>query len=528
MYEALQQPKEPLKISWYCLANSATPLSRSEERTTMHGGPIDTVLFVHGYSVADLRSFNQLPALLQADGISPANIFMAGWVSLDDRVSCDDLAAALEVRISQLESSYNLDLTRTVLIAHSTGAIVARRWILNRRAKKAADPTIRTLSHFISCAGANHGSTMAQLGQSQLAYVFRNVTQGRSVGKRVLENLDYGSTFLRQLNRNWLDAWNNPQDPLYVDTFCFSMGGTNHSFWQNHLTWQSREFGSDGTVRISGANLNYRWISIPGGDPASPYKLETLSQRTPHLVVETPLKQYSHTSQSAPDTQNLVLGATNVVGSIIHGFGNEPDRLSSQTFGIVEGVASAAERPYTAIRQAMAVQDVPSYAALATAWAQETGAWTAANPDGVNSTVVVAIEDGTGAIVDDSLVLLRDSGGTIASVSASILNNQPIRNGVSPSVASFYVNFQAFEAVHGHSVHVEALTDTPYMTYGNAIDGPISGGTDHVIAPNEFTYVDVTMDRATIDTVAFAQLSNPNFAALLQLAFPPFDEPGWI
>ena len=82
MYEALQQPKEPLKISWYCLANSATPLSRSQERTTMHGGPIDTVLFVHGYSVADLRSFNQLPALLQADGIPPETfLWPAGFRS---------------------------------------------------------------------------------------------------------------------------------------------------------------------------------------------------------------------------------------------------------------------------------------------------------------------------------------------------------------------------------------------------------------------------------------------------------------
>ncbi len=71
----------------------------------MHGGQIDTVLFVHGYSVTDLGSFNQLPALLQADRISPDKIFLAGFVSLDDRVSCDDLADGLEARIAMLESS---------------------------------------------------------------------------------------------------------------------------------------------------------------------------------------------------------------------------------------------------------------------------------------------------------------------------------------------------------------------------------------------------------------------------------------
>jgi hypothetical protein len=493
----------------------------------MHSGQVDSVLFVHGYSVTDLRSFNQLPALLAADGISPANIFLAGFVSLDDRVSCDDLAAALENRISALElPPYGLDLSRTLLIAHSTGAIVSRRWILNRRSLKQSNPALKTLSHFMSCAGANHGSTMAQLGQSQLAYVFRNITQGQSVGKRVLEDLDYGSAFLRKLNRDWLDAWNDTANPLYKDTFCFSMGGTDHSFWQNHLTWQSREFGSDGTVRISGANLNYRWITVPG--QKSPYDMETLSQAAPHLIVETPAKAYSHTSQNVPDTQNLVIGVANAVGQIVHGFKGQADRLSSQTFGIVEGVLSAAERPYTAIREAMAVQDDAGYSALATQWAAQTDDWTSKNSDGANSTVVVALKDLTGVIVDDSLVVLRDSGGTIGSVSQSLLTNQPIRNGVTPSVVSFYVNFGAFETSHPHSVHVQALTDTPYVSYGGTIDGDLSGGADHVIAANEFTYVTVTMDRDPADAFKFCQFSSPGLAVLLQASFPPFSQSGWI
>jgi len=492
----------------------------------MHGGAIDTVLFVHGYSVTDLRTFNALPDLLVADGISRQKIFLAGFVSLDDRVSCDDLAAGLEARVSMLELSYGLDLSRTILISHSTGAIVSRRWILKRRAMNSSDATKKTLSHFLSCAGANHGSTMAQLGQTQLAYLFRSITQGQSVGKRVLEDLDYGSAFLRSLNRDWLDAWNDAANPLYADTFCFSIGGTDHSFWQNHLTWQSREFGSDGTVRISGANLNYRWISVPGTQSA--YNLETLSQPAPHLVVETPDKKYSHTSQDAPDTQNLVIGAANAVGEIVHGFKGETDALSSKTFGIVEGVLAAAERPYTAIREAMSVQNVDAYKALATAWAQQTAGWTGNNPDGANSTVVVALTDRAGLIVDDSLVLLRDSGGTIGNVSPSLLSNQPIHNGVTPSVMSFYVNFNVFENGHPHSIHVQALTDTPYVTYGGTVDGDLSGGTDHVIAPNEFTYVSVNMDRDPAATFAFAQLSDPNLAALLEISFPPFIQAGWI
>jgi hypothetical protein len=486
----------------------------------MHTGVVDTVLLVHGYSVTDLNSFNNIPALLQTDGISPNKIFLAGFVSLDDCVSCDDLASGLETRIATLEASYGLDLSRTILISHSTGAIISRRWILNRRAMNEKGAGKKTLSHFMSCAGANHGSTMAQLGQSQLAYLFRSVTEGRAVGKRVLQDLDYGSVFLRKLNRDWLVAWNDGTSPLYADTFCFSIGGTDHSFWQNHLTWQSREFGSDGTVRISGANLNYRWISVPG--ESSAYDLTTLNQQAPHLIVETPAKRYSHTSQDAPDTQNLVIGVATDVSEIVHGFNGKPDRLSSKTYGIVEGVDDATERPYSAIREAMAVNDVPSYTKLATGWANESAAWTTANPDGANSTIVVALIDGAGLIVDDSLVLLHDTGGTIGNVSQSLLANQPIHNGAAPSVVSFYVNFGAFEDSHPHSVHIQALTDTPYVSYGGTIDGDLSGGADHVIAPNEFTYVTVALNRDPSGTFAFCQFSSPQLAALLGSSFPPF------
>ena len=58
----------------------------------------------------------------------------------------------------------------------------------------------------------------------------------------------------------------------------------------------------------------------------------------------------------------------------------KPDRLSSKTYGIVEGVDDATERPYSAIREAMAVNDVPSDTKLATGWANESAAWTTANP----------------------------------------------------------------------------------------------------------------------------------------------------
>src|SRR5579875_596608 len=115
----------------------------------MHTGDIDTVIFVHGYSVRDLNSFNKLPSLLQADGIAATSIFLAGFISLDDYLGCDDLAAALERRIASLVADHGIDLGKTMLVAHSTGSIVTRRWILNRRMAKKAVASTATLSHFV-------------------------------------------------------------------------------------------------------------------------------------------------------------------------------------------------------------------------------------------------------------------------------------------------------------------------------------------------------------------------------------------
>jgi hypothetical protein len=489
----------------------------------MHTGSVDTVIFVHGYSVRDLNSFNQLPSLLQADGIAATAIYLAGFISLDDYLGCDDLAKALEDRIASLISTHGIDLGKTMLVAHSTGALVARRWILDRRAMKKSAPGTATLSHFLSCAGANHGSTMAQLGRTELAHLFRTLTEGQSVGKQVLEDLDYGSEFLHTLNREWLDEWNDPTDPLYADTFCFSMGGSDHSFWQNHLTWQSHEAGSDGTVRISGANLNYRWISVPGEN--SEYQLDTMAQPAPHLVVELNAERYSHTSQNAPDTQKLVISGANVLDDIAHGFNNPASLVSASTLGIVDGVTTSGQRPYTALREALSVQTVTAYEALAQTWGQQTAAWSQTHPDATNSTVVFTIYDGMGNVVNDTLVILRDTGGTIAGVTASLLDNQPIRNQVSPGIVSLYLNFPAFETTHPHSVHIEARTDTPFVAEAVA-DAPLSDNDNHVLAANEFTYVDVLLPRDPNAAMVVYRAADVSTATLTQ-QFPPF-APGSI
>jgi len=66
--------------------------------------PVSHVVLVHGYSVRSLNAYANFPALLQAEGYANTTIFLSAFNSLDDAITCDDLAVALEDHISKLEA----------------------------------------------------------------------------------------------------------------------------------------------------------------------------------------------------------------------------------------------------------------------------------------------------------------------------------------------------------------------------------------------------------------------------------------
>jgi len=145
------------------------------------------------------------------------------------------------------------------------------------RAVKRSTGALGTLvlpSHFISMAGANHGSSLAQTGKSWLGYIQKLWTHHiLSVGKRVLTDLDYGSDFLIDLNKQWLIETVAPaalaaigvsEGSGLANLFVFSMGGDSHGHdFGVDIFPPSAEPGSDNTVRISGANMNYSGLWPP-------------------------------------------------------------------------------------------------------------------------------------------------------------------------------------------------------------------------------------------------------------------------
>jgi hypothetical protein len=456
------------------------------------------ILLLHGYSETSLGAYYRIPELLEAAGYNV--VVLSAFNSLDDAVSIDDLAVALEDRIAGLEVGAALPGWNTsdcAVICHSTGALISRRWLLNRYlAGRAQLP-----SHLITVAGANHGSTLAQVGKSVLGYA-QKLLQDHilSVGARVLSDLDYGSDFLLRLNREWLSAWNGG---LSQHTLAFSMGGD--SVGRDPLMklfWGTCEAGSDNTVRISGANLNYRILEADVSAPNGGLKAIEPAVKVPHLV----LPGYSH-------------------------FGN--------VTGILGKAQDATDPAFRAI--VAALEATPgSYAALAEEWGTSTAAWTVANVDSnANSTVVFSLFDRGDEPIGDCMIAFWDvaqlqgdltlddarRNAMVAAMQSSSdalvdATHAPIHNALQRASYSFYLHADRWLA-KDHVVHIEAHSPSPLVVYRDVNYRP-SPDIGHLVRPNEFTYVRIALDRNTDNAYALYEWApGLDLASMRWMPFPP-------
>lgn len=436
---------------------------------------ISHVFFLHGYGVRSLDAYARFPAFISSH-FAATNIFLSAFNSLDDAITCDDLAAALERHISELESASKIDVVRSAFICHSTGAIVARRWILNRL--RAGKPVP---SHLISIAGANHGSTWAQLGETMAAHVFYELAQGTSVGRGVLIDLDYGSEFLLRLNQEWLDAVNGPLATMFV----FSMGGDSVGAWRKSRIRQTKEIGSDSTVRISGANLNYSVLEAD--TDLQTILVKTPRRPVPHLIIAG----YSHT------------GATD---------------------GIMDSVRDPTAAPFVAVMEALAVDTDDAYQALMEKWASETAKWTAENAASgqVASTIVFHLRDRAGRPINDSFIILQDSDADAAAVSDSLIGH-PIQNDTIGASVTFYVNQPVFRQTSPHLVTIDAKSGSKEIDYVE-FTYRVSPDVGLLVEPNETTYIFVRMNR---DATKTYRLYNYDPDRPTAPPWPPFP-PGYL
>lgn len=127
------------------------------------------------------------------------------------------------------------------------------------------------------------------MGKSALGYVQKLFDkQLPTVGAGVLTDLDYYSNFLLRLNMEWMERWN---DGSLDALLAFSIGGDSVGDDPKlQLFWQMHEPGSDNTVPISGANLNYTVIKVAHSSARPVVTAVQPKRPVPHLV----LPGYSH------------------------------------------------------------------------------------------------------------------------------------------------------------------------------------------------------------------------------------------
>jgi hypothetical protein len=211
------------------------------------------LVILHGWS-DNARSFNRLGRTLVDHGVasSVTHVRLGDYVSMDDFVSFDDLADALQSAWQREKISTR---PRSVdVVVHSTGGLVIRHWMTRFHT-----PRSNPIHRLLMLAPANFGSPLAHKGRSFIGRIVKGYASDRpfETGSQILKGLELASPFswaLAERDRFAKDVWYGPGRVL-----CTVMVGTSG---YSGISAAANEDGSDGTVRVSTANLNCARIRL--------------------------------------------------------------------------------------------------------------------------------------------------------------------------------------------------------------------------------------------------------------------------
>ncbi|MBC8284675.1 MAG: alpha/beta hydrolase [Nitrospinae bacterium] len=207
------------------------------------------IVIIHGWS-DNSESFKPLAKKLKATLNRPVEIInLADYESMDDEVTFDDLVAAMTKEWERVELSKRPRSVDVVL--HSTGGLIVRAW-LQKNFKKDTAP-IRNL---VMLAPANFGSPLGHKGTSFVGRVIKGwgLKRGKKmfqVGEKLLKGLELASPFSWDLAMQDRFGRNNFFGEQKI--LCTVLIGNSG---YSGIAAAANESGSDGTVRLSTANLN--------------------------------------------------------------------------------------------------------------------------------------------------------------------------------------------------------------------------------------------------------------------------------
>lgn len=219
------------------------------------------LIFVHGWSVTDTSTYAKLPEALAEQSHSAGldieiqHIWLGRYISFHDAVSVADVSRAFDAALRDKIPGDNGGIRDFSCITHSTGGPVVREWLDTFYG--ASDLINSPLRHLVMLAPANHGSSLAALGKERVGRI-KAWFAGVEPGQRILDWLSLGS--LQQFEAAQAYLQYKPTDSNF---FPFVLTGQAidkklYDFVNSYLV----EKGSDGVVRVAGANLNYSMIKL--------------------------------------------------------------------------------------------------------------------------------------------------------------------------------------------------------------------------------------------------------------------------
>lgn len=219
------------------------------------------LVFVHGWSVTSKDTYGALPEAIQqaaADAglqIETKHIYLGRYISFHDEVTLDDIARAMEYAVQHDLGG----LQQFSCVTHSTGGPLVRRWVdMHYGSRKLG---LCPLRHLIMLAPANHGSALAIIGKGRLGRI-KSWMDGVEPGQGILDWLSLGSNEAWQLQDSFTGYKLEE-----ANFFPFVLSGeTIDTSFYDFLNSYLVEKGSDGVVRLAGANLNYTFFRLEQTD----------------------------------------------------------------------------------------------------------------------------------------------------------------------------------------------------------------------------------------------------------------------
>ncbi len=231
----------------------------------------EKTIIIHGWSDCS-ESFIKLKKTLAEKQInSLEDILYGDYESREDNLTFNDIVDGLNEQfvLRGIVDKNGEKLCNLNVIVHSTGGLVIRHWLWRYYLKDNKNIETCPVKRIVMLAPANFGSPLAHRGKSFLGSLFKGRWKFGDFlesGRQILDGLELGSPYQWELAHKDLiiDSPAYQPDKIQVTILV----GLND--YQGVKGWVNKP-GTDGTVVISGTNLNSIKLTLDFNSKENPF-----------------------------------------------------------------------------------------------------------------------------------------------------------------------------------------------------------------------------------------------------------------